>query len=366
MPIIDRIAEGLAINQCFAANRAENELDTRESAVKYCIDVYVTVLSLFDVHFTEEGDPNLVGVCHLKNSELSIEVVPAEGGRISSLKSLHSGMEFLTQSQRTRRYPRPGLHTRFQDGYCAGIEECLPTVGPSGLETEGGPAPDHGDFWQLPWQVFIASAMDVSISAVGFSRTLRFSKRLTLEDKTLRVAYTVENIGPTTQSFLYACHPLFAVSAGDRVLLPSEIRELKLAYSKGDRLGISGSIVPWPVTRTGLHLDVACGPENGTAEMFYSPRLNEAVCGIDRQASGHVLEVSFDRKRLPYLGLWLCYGGWPSDGTEPLQYAVALEPTTSPCNTLAEAQQTNTAISLKAGEMYDWEILFSVRSQRAF
>jgi galactose mutarotase-like enzyme len=301
----------------------------------------------------------------LTNSELFVEIIPAEGGRISSLRSLRSGLEFLTQSRRSGRYPQAGFNTRFQDGPCAGIEECLPTIGPSGTESEGGPAPDHGDFWQLPWQVFAASDKEVSMSAVGFSRTLRFSKRLTLEGKTLRVAYTVENMGLTTESFLYACHPLFAVSRGDRVLLPDEIRELRLDYSKGERLGISGSILSWPVTQAGLRLDVASGPEAGTAEMFYSSRLNETVCGIYREASGQMLQVSFDSQRLPYLGLWLCYGGWPSDGEEPLQYAVALEPTTAPCNTLAKAQQTNAAISLKPGETYDWEILFGVREANA-
>jgi galactose mutarotase-like enzyme len=274
-------------------------------------------------------------------------------------------MEFLTQSRRTGRYPEPGLTARFQDGPCAGIEECLPTVGPSGPETEGGPAPDHGDFWQLPWQVLVASDKEISMSAVGFSRTLRFSKQLNLEDNALRVAYTVENMGSTTQSFLYASHPLFAVSQGDRVLLPSEIRELRLDYSKGDRLGTPGSIISWPVTQTGLRLDVAYGPDAGTAEMFYSSRLNEAVCGIYREASGQVLEVSFDSKRLPYLGVWLCYGGWPIDGPEPLQYAVALEPTIAPCNTLAKAQQTNAAITLKAGETYDWEIQIAVGEREA-
>lgn len=297
----------------------------------------------------------------LTNSELSVEIIPAEGGRISSLRSVRSGLEFLTQSQRRERYPHAGLDARFQDGYCAGIEECLPTVGSSGPKTEGGPAPDHGDFWQLPWQVLAASDNEVSISAVGFSRALRFSKRLILEHKTLRVAYTVGNISSIRQSFLYACHPLFAVFRGDRVLLPSEIRELRLDYSKKDRLGMSGSIISWPITQEGVRLDVASGAEAGTAEMFYSSRLNETACGIYREQSGQVLEVSFDSRRLPYLGLWLCYGGWPPDGEEPLQYAVALEPTTSPCNTLAKAQQTNTAISLKAGETYEWEILFGVR-----
>lgn len=301
----------------------------------------------------------------LKNSELSVEVLPAEGGRIASLKSLRSGMEFLTRSRRSGRYPKAGLDTRFQDGPCAGIEECLPTVGPSGPETEGGPAPDHGDFWQLPWRLFAASDTHANMSAAGFSRTLRFSKQLTLEHNTLRVAYAVENAGSTAQSFLYACHPLFAVSAGDRVLLPSEIREMRLDYSKGDRLGASGSIVTWPATESGVRLDATLGPEAGTAEMFYTSRLRDGLCGVYREASDQVLEVSFDTERLPFLGLWLCYGGWPSDGHEPRQYAVALEPTTSPCNTLVNAQRTNTAISLKAGETYDWEILFTVREGRA-
>ena len=305
------------------------------------------------------------GVCFLINSELSVEVLPAEGGRISSLKSLHSGMEFLTQSRRRGPYPQSGLDTRFQDGPCAGIEECLPTVGPSGLETAGGPAPDHGDFWQLPWQLLAASDKHASMSAAGFSRTLRFSKQLTLKHNTLCVGYTVENLGSTAQSFLYACHPLFAVSAGDRVLLPGEIQEVRLDYSKGDRLGATESLIPWPATKSGIRLDVALGPEAGTAEMFYTPRLQEGLCGIYREASAQVLELSFDTGRLPFLGLWLCYGGWPNDGEEPRQYAVALEPTTSPCNTLANAQRTNTAISLKAGERYDWEILFTVREADA-
>jgi len=104
---------------------------------------------------------------------------------------LYPDLEFLTQSRRDRRFSQAGFETRFQDGYCAGIEECLPTVGHLALRRKG-PAPDHGDFWQLPWQVFAASDRDVSMFAVGFSRTLRFQKRLSLEDKTLRVAYTIE------------------------------------------------------------------------------------------------------------------------------------------------------------------------------
>ncbi len=102
------------------------------------------------------------------------------------------------------------------------------------------------------------------------------------------------------------------------------------------------------------------GTGNRHCGMFYTSRLNEGLCGIWRHATGEVLEVSFDTASLPYLGLWICHGGWPDQSEGPRQYAVALEPTTSRCNTLAEAQQAGLAVELGAGEIAEWEILFRI------
>jgi hypothetical protein len=96
--------------------------------------------------------------------------------------------------------------------------------------------------------------------------------------------------------------------------------------------------------------------------MFYTARLHEGLCGIWRRATGEVLEVSFDTARLPYLGLWICYGGWPDQGDGPRQYAVALEPTTSACNTLAEAQQNGSAVELGIGHIAEWQIRFEIKA----
>jgi hypothetical protein len=294
----------------------------------------------------------------LETADLSVDVIPSEGGRIASLKSRLSGLEFLTHSSRSGPYPQPGLATAFQQGPCAGIEECLPTVG--SCDTRGGVVPDHGDFWQLSWEVLAVAADHLHMAAKGFSRTLRFTKDVILRGRMLRVRYRVENFGTEPQSFLYACHPLFAVSAGDRVLLPPEVRTLRLDYSRNHRVGEGGASVSWPVTASGIHLDVTEGPEAGTAEMFYTGRLEEGVCGIWRRATGQVLEVAFDTSRLPFLGLWICYGGWPEQSDCPRQYAVALEPTTSGCNTLAEAEQLGSAVRLLAGAVSEWEIRFEI------
>src|SRR6202000_472816 len=165
---------------------------------------------------------------------------------------------------------KPSLDAAFQDGPCAGIEECLPTVGPCDAQTPGGPAPDHGDYWQLVVVVTAASDTHLSIAAIGFSRSLRFQKEIDVERNALRIAYRVENIGQTPQSFSYALHPLFTVDAGDRVILPPQIRELSLTYSRFGRVGKPGEIVTWPVTQSGIRLDTTNGPDTGTAEMFYT------------------------------------------------------------------------------------------------
>jgi len=79
---------------------------------------------------------------------------------------------------------------------------------------------------------------------------------------------------------------------------------------------------------------------------------------VYRRSARQGLSLSFDVSKLPYVGLWLCYGGWPEDSVQPRQYAIAIEPTVAPCNTLAEAQHASSAITLGAGESFGWEIRF--------
>lgn len=296
---------------------------------------------------------------YLQNVNLSVTVLPSEGGRVASLRSLSSGAEFLTQSHRIGHTVQPSMDSRFQDGPCAGIEECLPTVGLSGPETDDGVAPDHGDFWQLAWSVDEADTEQVRLHAQGFSRTLSFSKRLTLQGDTLRIHYRVENTGDVPQSFLYACHPLFAIDPGDQVLLPPDVRSLSLDYSRNSRLGTRGRIIAWPTSATEPYLNVAKPRDAGTAEMLYTARLREGRCGVYRAVHRQMLLVTFDATVLPFLGIWLCYGGWPG-GAGAQQYAVALEPTTSPHNTLANAQRHKDAILLKPDAVFAWEISFQI------
>jgi galactose mutarotase-like enzyme len=301
----------------------------------------------------------------LQTETITVDAVPYEGGRIASLRSRATGLEFLTQTRSSSRGAlESGMDVPFREGPCAGIEECLPTVAPCGAETTGGPAPDHGDFWQLPWQVIDGDARRLAMEAIGFSRPLSFRKTLLVDDNALRVTYTICNVGSTEQSFLYACHPLFAVDAGDYIMLPEGVDTLRLDYSRHHRLGSRGDTIAWPSSKKRIALDKTLSAAAGTADMLYTGRLTSGICSIQRTITGESLTVEFSTEVLPYLGVWLCYGGWPDDATDNLQYAVALEPTTAPFNSLDEAQRAGAATLLAPGASYTFDVTFRIDSPR--
>ncbi len=301
--------------------------------------------------------------CVLTSDAVTVQVCPHEGGRVSSLRCNTSGTEFLTQARPVRAAVVPRLEAQFVEGPCAGIEDCLPTVAASGAETEGGPAPDHGDFWQLPWRVLAQTSSMVQMEAVGFSRPLQLSKQVRVEGRSLRMSYRVTNQGAEPVSLLYAAHPLLAISVGDRVVLPEEVRTLKVIHARGPMPLAEGTTVAWPRphgSSEAVDLSVTGAAEAGAAAMLYSGRLQRGACGLYRTHAGQGIAVRFSPDQLPYLGVWLCYGGWPEEGGQPKQYAVALEPTFAPHGRLDQAQQAGLARRLVAGASASWQIEFAL------
>jgi hypothetical protein len=301
----------------------------------------------------------------LRNGAMQVVLLPGSGGRIESLQG--DGVEFLLQP--SRRFDRGEFYRRqisgmrFQDGACSGMDECLPTVAKSSVGLPGLEVPDHGDFWAIPWTVIVpASASTVTIAADGTSRPLRFTKRLDVQPTFLRIDYAVQNLSSQRVDYLYACHPLFAIAPGDRVVLPTEVTSLRVESSCHERLGVQGDSVLWPLglsARGQVDLSVALHGGADLADMLYTARLAAGRCGIYRSAMRRGIVLHFDPVCLPYLGLWLCYGGWPDD-SEQRQVAVALEPTVAPRGSLEDAVRDGIAPTLSPYEGRAWSIEFHI------
>lgn len=297
----------------------------------------------------------------LCNDHLRAHILPEEGGRIASFFDVQSGLEFLLQpSPAYQGRQSHSLWDRFENSACAGIDDCLPSVGACGAETPGGPVPDHGDFWRLHWTVLSTSKTDsVNIAATGYSRHLHLEKSVRLHDASLELQYRIRNLKETPVPFLYALHPLLAIDPEDRILLPPEVTNVRIDSSRGQRLGNSGTVIAWPKPHgpiSDLDLSRTEAVTASTAEMLYTGPLQSGWCGLYRARSGNGIVVRFNARTLPYLGLWFCYGGWPEDPHQPRQYAVAFEPTVAPWGTLTGASEKGEAPVLAGHASFSFAI----------
>lgn len=273
----------------------------------------------------------------------ALTVLPRLGGKIASI--LIGNTELLQQpltpyAPRTRVMP-------FDQADASGWDECLPSVAACTVATAQGSAsiPDHGDLWRVDWYPVSESQRSATFRADCFSLPLRLERTLTLGESQrgweLRLDYTITNLSPTSCPWSWVAHPLFAAEAGDRILLPPSIRSARLEGSARNRLGKNGQIVQWPLATLAdgsqTDLSLAAGIESGIGDKLFAGPLKPAEnwCALERPKAGIRITVRSEVEATPYLGLWICYGGWP-DRPGPKQMCVALEPSTAPVDSLAE------------------------------
>ncbi len=297
----------------------------------------------------------------IQTGNCSVTLLPHLGGKIASIRL--NGRELL-QAPLAPLGPR--THTMpFDAGDASGWDECLPSVAECTVETAAGTAkiPDHGDLWRVAWQQLSGNG-SVTLRGACFSLPLVLERTTALTESAsgcqLRLDYKVTNTGSHPVPWSWAAHPLFTAEAGDRVVLPGSIHTLRLEGSGGGRLGSGGDAVAWPVAALahGGHTDLSLAqpPESGIGDKLFAGPLaaTENWCALERPKAGVRIKVTFDPAATPYLGLWICHGGWPDrPGTK--QTCVALEPATAPVDSLAQAGPWS--LTLAPGQSYSWPML---------
>jgi galactose mutarotase-like enzyme len=301
----------------------------------------------------------------LSSDSLQVETIPELGAKISSMKMMPSGTELLQQP--LRPYAERSHTMAFDEGDASGFDECLPSVSGCEYQTADGQVtvPDHGDFWRIPFSSELAGNT-LTLQATGFSLPLVFTKKLTLEKNELMIDYSICNVGTTPTDFAWSAHPLFQVDAGDRVLLPSSSVKVTVEGSGKERLGKAGREYSWPLAKlddgTTIDLSRCGGIEDDTGDKLYLSAPLEGWCAVERKQLNARIEVRFNADVTPYLGLWLCYGGWPPEQANR-QQCVALEPCTAPVDSLAIAAANGWTRKLAPLAKFEWSISVRVLPQ---
>jgi galactose mutarotase-like enzyme len=315
----------------------------------------------------------------IQAGDCTVALLPQFGGKIASicvknLELLHAPLTEMEPRTRTMA---------FDEGDASGWDECLPSVAACTVKTDTGVAeiPDHGDLWRVEWKdrkqgsgirdqgikVELAGGVTgpnrISLRGECFSLPLALDRTLALTESAkgwhLLVNYTLTNTGKIPAPWSWAAHPLWAVDAGDILELPESITALRVEGSGGGRLGVAGDQVAWPVAKRakgGLaDLSVAQSRRSRIADKLFAGPLaaNENWCALLRPQAGLRIRFGFDVATAPYLGLWLCYGGWP-ERRGAKQMCVAMEPSTAPVDSLAKTGEWSRVLG--AGEHTSWQM----------
>ena len=298
----------------------------------------------------------------LENEYLRVVVLPELGGKLASITLLPSGGELLQPPLKPYAPRTPGMAFDAADG--SGWDECLPSIGPCTVpysETRHADVEDHGDFWRLPFNIEEASGTSLRMQATGTSLPLTFARTLTLDGRSLRLDYTLRNNGDVAVPWGWSVHPLFAIEPFDRIHLPGSAKQVTAQASANGRLGLPGTTHNWPHTTNALDgqpldLSLAGSPDDGVGDKLVLASPAEGWCAIERKTLRTQLSLHYEAKQWPWLGLWICYGGWPDDPSAKKGYTVALEPCNLPVDSLADALGQGGGALLGPGAEAAWSL----------
>jgi galactose mutarotase-like enzyme len=295
----------------------------------------------------------------IEAGDCAVTVLPEFGGKIASVRfRSHELLQapLAPIAARSRTMP-------FEAADASGWDECLPSVAACSVQMEAGKAeiPDHGDLWRVCWTELERTPNSVTLAGSCFSLPLTLKRKLTIVETEngvrISLEYRLTNTGSGAVPWSWAAHPLFSAVLGDRIILPESVQTLRLEDSGGKRLGIRGDEICWPIAQVadGSHTDLSAvaAPDSGIGDKLFAGPMHPggAWCALERPSAGVRIKVSFDADATPYLGLWICYGGWP-ERPGPKQVCVALEPSTAPVDSLAVSGPWSR--TLAPGAWFDW------------
>lgn len=271
------------------------------------------------------------GFCsvHLENDCLSVSVVPELGARIVSLHDKQSGREWLWRPSGSLKLWRNHPGDSFSNGTFVGADECLPTIG--ACSWNGRELPDHGEVWSGSWKLDEAGFTEGRINTtIRLPRSpLILSRELSLVGSTLRMDYTLTNVGSHPEAWLWAWHPLLSIESGDRLELPDEVDSIFVETARHPDAR-RGEIWNWPYHANRVRLDcLELDGDNSYVKAFAGPVKNGFAHIVNEQNRTR-MQLRWDAATLPYLGIWLTRGGYNG------WHHLALEPTNLQADTLAD------------------------------
>jgi hypothetical protein len=292
--------------------------------------------------YRENGFIHLV----IENEKIRAVFLPEIGGKMKELINLKTGTQFLLENQHEDKIYKPAPYgSDFSKYDVSGFDECFPTVSACEKSLKNNKKicfPDHGELWSRAWE-FTQVSDFITLSIEGMKSKYLFKKKIGLREDTIEINYTVKNLSPHTFPYLWSAHPLLKISADDKLLLPPYSNAASLYWASKPTIGIHTdplNLCSLMIDQNDFDLSVVPDKSVNFAVKCFTGKLTKGYAGLYKKLKDETILFTFDTDEIPYLGIWLCYGGWPAD-SQNKHYTIGLEPTNGNSDSLAEAVQKN-------------------------
>jgi galactose mutarotase-like enzyme len=296
---------------------------------------------------------------------LTAVVLPDVGAKIVSLVSERTGREFVWRDP-TRPLGLIAPGSSYADNDASGIDDCFPTVDACKYPLTpfaGLALGDHGDLWSRGWDTDLVGDEAV-FTVAGATLPFTFEKRMRIDEAahSLVVENTMSLSGPGPLQYQWTGHPLLRVEPGTRITLPPGTAS-RTAFSTGGRLSVNDDFWSWPnaPSADGAVRDVSLvgRRDDGLNEKYWLTAPKQG-CVLEFPDSDEQLHVRVEPAVLPYLGICVNYGGWPDHHPG---FWVAVEPSTSPYDSLGQTVQAGLGREIGPGQTHLWSWSLRVTRQ---
>jgi hypothetical protein len=275
-----------------------------------------------------------------------IQCLSDDGARISILR--YEGQDLLTANPPSFKAPDQ-FYGEYETRPVYGYDDCFPTVDPCAFPDKSIEYKDHGELCWLDWQVQVESnklicSVDCLNPRVTFKRILEFiGNRLIWQ-------FEVENTSDMKVDFLHVMHALLPLSQIRSIELPGFAKIL-------DDINL---VVPSlkDADQVASHL---LEIQSGGYEMLLLKDIDAGSVKLGLQNNLN-LQMTFDNKLFPTLGIWWNNRGYPEEAG--LRRAeCAFEPIPGTCSNLFHSFNDEIYLRTEPGELLNWEISWEIQKE---
>jgi len=278
-----------------------------------------------------------------KFGKWDIQCLPYDGARIAALR--YEDQDLLTANPSKFKVPEK-FYGEYETRPVYGYDDCFPTVDPCKSPDQSTDYRDHGELCWLQWNVKVDGKLLICSTfcakpKVTFNRILEFSG-----DK-LTWKFEVINTSGEKYRFLHVMHALMPLNQIQSIQLP--------AFSKCID-DVNSVDLPLDTPQKMEDHLLAIKPDQFEMLLLRDINAGKVKLGFKENLS---LEVSFDNKLFPTLGIWWTNAGYPAEsGLKRTE--CAFEPIPGTCSNLFDTVKDGVSLIAEPGETIKWEIIWEM------